>query len=147
MSLDVSLKIETPVIKKGTGVFVRTNGATRELTIEEVKEKFPNEKILEHEFETNEVFESNITHNLNEMADNAGIYYACWRHEEIGATKAKDIIPLLEKGYEDLKSRPEYFKQFDSSNGWGTYEQFLPWVEKYLTACKEYPEAIIEVSR
>lgn len=25
------------------------------------------------------VFETNITHNLNTMADKAGIYYACWR--------------------------------------------------------------------
>lgn len=32
-----------------------------------------------------EVFSANITHNLGEMADKAGIYKACWRPEEIGA--------------------------------------------------------------
>ena len=94
-----------------------------------------------------EVFDANITHNLNKMADKAGIYYACWRPEEIGAIKAKDIIPLLEKGYEDMKERPDYFKQFNSPNGWGTYKNFLPWVEKYLEACKKYPEADIWVDR
>jgi hypothetical protein len=93
------------------------------------------------------VYEANITHNLGEMADKAGIYYALWRPEEINKIKAKDIIELLEKGLSDLKSRPEYFKQFNSSNGWGMYENFVPFVEKYLQACKENKTANIEISR
>jgi hypothetical protein len=94
-----------------------------------------------------EVFSANITHNLGEMAEKAGIYKACWRPEEIGAEHASDIIPLLEKGLEDLKARPEYFKQFNAPNGWGLYENFVPWVEKYLAACKENPDAKISVWR
>lgn len=94
-----------------------------------------------------EVFETNITHNLGKMADKAGIYYACWRPEEVGIKKAKDIIPVLEKGLADLKARPDYFKQFDSPNGWGTHDDFVPWVEKYLAACNKHPEAEIWVSR
>lgn len=96
---------------------------------------------------TEEVFSANITHNLNKMASEAGIYKACWRPEEMGATKAKDIVAILEKGLEDLKSRPEYFEKFNASNGWGLYEHFVPWVEKYLSACIEYPDAEINVSR
>lgn len=92
------------------------------------------------------LFDTNITHNLRKMADQAGIYEACWRPEEIGATKAKNIIELLFKGLELLKSNPEKFKEYDATNGWGTYEQFVPWVESYLKACKENPDAIIEVS-
>lgn len=92
-----------------------------------------------------EVFSANITHNLNKMAMEAGIYEACWRPDEIGATKAKDIVDVLDKGFKDLLSRPEHFKQFDSPNGWGTYDDFLPWVANYLEACKEYPEAEIGV--
>lgn len=147
MSLDVSLRLDTPITKKGTGVFVRENGTNKELTIEEVREKFPNSIVEENEFESKYVFDANITHNLGEMADKAGIYKACWRPEEIGATKASDILPLLEKGYADMKARPEYYKKFDSPNGWGLYVHFLPWVEEYLKACKKYPDAIIEVSR
>lgn len=94
-----------------------------------------------------QVYWANITHNLGKMAEEAGIYEACWRPEEIGATQAKDILPLLEKGYADLKARPEHFKQFDSPNGWGLYKHFLPWVENYLNACKQYPEATIWVGR
>lgn len=147
MSLDVSLISKTPITKKGTGVFIRENGKNKELTVEEVREKFPNAVIEENEFETECVFDANITHNLNKMADAAGIYEACWRPEEIGATKASDIIQILEKGFEDMKARPEHFKKFDSENGWGTYKDFLLWVESYLNACREYPDAIIEVSR
>ena len=120
-----------------------------------------------HTEENEEVYWANITHNLGKMAGEAGIYEALWRphrlkegynipendhkaewkFEEENKTTAKDIIPLLEKGLADLKARPEHFKTFNSPNGWGTYEHFVPFVERYLGACKEYPDAIIEVSR
>ena len=106
---------------------------------------YDNGKTMEEKEE--EVFSANITHNLGEMADKAGIYYTCWRPEEIGKTKASEIVELLEKGLADLKARPDHFKTFNSPNGWGMYEHFVPFVEKYLDACKEYPDAIIGVSR
>jgi hypothetical protein len=94
-----------------------------------------------------EVYTANITHNLGSMAIKAGIYEALWRPEEINATKAKDISEILEEGLFLLKEKPDYFKQFDSENGWGIYEHFVPFVEEYLNACKTHPEAIIEISR
>ena len=93
------------------------------------------------------VYDANITHNLGKMAGEAGIYEALWRPEEIGKTKASEIVELLEKGLADLKARPEHFETFNSPNGWGMYEHFVPFVEKYLEACKEYPDAVIKVSR
>ena len=97
--------------------------------------------------EEERVFDANITHNLNTMADKAGIYQALWRPEEIECTKAGEIIEILENGLADLKERPDYFKQFNASNGWGMYEHFIPFVEEYLNACKANPESTIEVSR
>ena len=94
-----------------------------------------------------DVYHANITHNLGKMADEAGIYYALWRPEEIGKTTASEIIELLEAGLSDLKARPDYFKKFNSPNGWGMYEHFVPFVEEYLEACKAYHDSIIEVSR
>jgi len=98
-------------------------------------------------YNTDDLYWANITHNLGEMADKAGIYKALWRPEEIGAEYAKDIIEVVEKGLEDLKARPEYFEQFNSPNGWGMYEHFVPFVADYLEALKEYPDAKISVSR
>jgi hypothetical protein len=83
-------------------------------------------------YETDSLYWANITHNLGKMAGEAGIYKALWRPEEIEAKYAKDIIEIVEKGLADLKARPEYFEQFNSPNGWGMYEHFVPFVEKYL---------------
>ena len=106
---------------------------------------YDNGKTLEEKEEI--IYDANITHNLGKMAEEAGIYKALWRPEEIGKTKASDIVELLEKGLADLKSRPKHFEKFNSENGWGMYKNFVPFVEKYLNACKENPNTIIEVSR
>lgn len=94
-----------------------------------------------------QVYWANITHNLNIMAEKAGIYKALWCPEDINKINAGEIIELLQTGLKDLKERPEYFKQFNAPNGWGLYEHFVPFVEEYLKACKKYPDAIIEVSK
>lgn len=96
---------------------------------------------------TEKYYSSNITHNLNQMADAAGIYNHLWRPDEFGITKAQQLIEPLTKGLADLNSRPEYYSQFNAKNGWGTYDQFVPWVVAYLAACKEHPEARVRVSR
>ena len=46
-----------------------------------------------------------------------------------------------------MKSNPEYFKKFNPENGCGSYEGLLSFAEKYLEACKEYPNSFILVSR
>ena len=102
----------------------------------------------EHEHTYREtLFDANITHNLNKMAEEAGIYKHLWRPEELGIATAQELIAPLSAGLEDMKNRPEHFKKFDSPNGWGLYIHFVPWIERYLQACIEHPEAIIEVSR
>lgn len=93
------------------------------------------------------VFDTNITHNLIDMAQEAGLYEACWHPEKVNATHARDIIPILEKGIADMEARPDHYKQFDAPNGWGSYIHFLPWLKNYLAACREYPDATIRVSR
>ncbi|AMV20436.1 hypothetical protein [Planctomyces sp. SH-PL14] len=92
-------------------------------------------------------YDSNITHNLNRMAREAGIYEALWRPEEIGVTKAAQLIPLIQAGLEKLVAAPLHYQQFNASNGWGTYEQFVPWVRSYLEACRDYPNANVSASR
>mgnify|MGYP000847489620 FL=1 len=94
-----------------------------------------------------DLYHANITHNLGTMADAAGIYKALWRPEEIDVTYARQLIPLLRKGLANLQSSPKTFQRYNSPNGWGMYEHFVPFVKNYLAACEEYPDAIVYVSR
>lgn len=149
MSLDVYLVSENKVIRKaGTGIYVREDGQTRELSDWEVAEKFPNAEVkVVEDYETNVLFEANTTHNLAPMAKNVDLYEALWRPEEKGWYQAKDIIPKLEAGLKDLIENPHNAKRFNPENGWGKYENLVYFVEKYLEACRKFPDAKIEVSR
>ena len=91
-----------------------------------------------------EVFEANLTHNLKEMADAAGIYKPIWRPEECGMKNAGDMIPILGDGLDKLREDPEKYKALEPKNKWGTYDKFVAWVERYLAACKEHPDAMID---
>jgi len=94
-----------------------------------------------------EVYSRNITHNLNKMAMEAGIYQALWRPEEIGITRAEQLIEPLSVGLEKLKSDPEHYRTFNAPNGWGKYEHLVNFVESYLEACKTDPDAEVSVWR
>lgn len=148
MSLDVWLTVKgEPIKRAGTGVFVRRNGKTVELSAKEVAEQFDGAEIQPQEYESNEVYDNNITHNLTEMASKADLYTALWRPDEQGWTKAKDITGILERGLKRLKKDPTGFKKYNPDNGWGSYDGLVNFTESYLQACKDYPEAEIGVSR
>lgn len=93
------------------------------------------------------IYTSNITHNLNKMAEAAGIYKHLWRPEEIGIKKASELIDPLRDGLHKLVESPSEFKKYNASNGWGLYENFVPWLSEYYEACKNNPSANVEVSR
>lgn len=96
-----------------------------------------------------EVYSSNITHNLGEMASAVSefFYKALWRPEELNATYAQDIILELRKGICTLACAPTHYKKFDAPNGWGTYEHFVPFVINYIEACEKYPHALVKTWR
>ena len=94
-----------------------------------------------------EVYWRNITHNLGKMAAEAGIYQHLWRPEEIGITHADQLIEPLTEGLARLKADPEHYSKFNAPNGWGLYEHFVPFVEDYLRACRENPDAEVTVCR
>ena len=94
-----------------------------------------------------EVYTANITHNLNKMAQEAGIYEHLWRPDEIDITNAGQLIGPLREGLALLKSDPNRFEAFNPENGWGTYEGLVSFVEKYLAACEENPDADVSVWR
>lgn len=94
-----------------------------------------------------ELYSANITHNLRPMAEEVGIYKCLWHPYDLYENPtAGMLVPHLESGLLKLKSHPKYYKQFNASNGWGTYENFVIFVEGVLNACKEHPKANAKTS-
>lgn len=93
------------------------------------------------------VHDANITHNLGEMAEAAGIYGCLWRAPENGFTTASQLIEPLADGIAKMKADPGHFEQFNAKNGWGLYRHFLPWLEDLLAVCIANPDAEIVTSR
>ena len=152
MSLDVSLTVKEAVpIKASSGIFIRENGGTKEISAEEWNERYPDREpckiIQEADATTNKVYSDNITHNLGTMSEAAGIYMHLWRPDEIGITKARQLVIPLTEGLLKLTSDPEFYKTFNPKNGWGTYEGLVKFVEGYLHACAEFMDADVEVDR
>jgi hypothetical protein len=102
------------------------------------------------------VFSLNITHNLGKMAEQVKIPYMAgtvslytilWRPEELQFTHGRDIADLLDEGFNILLSDPDKFKKFNPENGWGDYEGLVNFVYNYRSACWDYPEAELRISR
>jgi hypothetical protein len=96
--------------------------------------------------EPHTVYSGNITHNLTTMAQAVGLYQALWYPFPQWQT-AKDILPVLREGLARLKADPARYQQFNPANGWGSYEGLVGFVERYIRACEEHPDAEIRVSR
>ena len=152
MSLTVYLKMSEPVwVPAGSGIFVREGGQTIEISREQWDAKYPGKEPVafrqDDDRETNEVYSANITHNLGLMAKEAGIYQHLWRPDEIGITKARQLIEPLSIGVSLMRREPARFIVLNPSNGWGSYDGFVPWLDRYIAACCEYPDADVSVDR
>lgn len=153
MSLDLYIESKTPVLHKGTGVYVRENGETKELlTKEEVLKHFPDanpDDIQETISETEEYFHINITHNLTEMAGECVIKGTCsskkshitlydlmWHPEENLGIVFPTLSYLLdlETCYDRLFHNPDFFKKYNPDNGWGTYEGLVDKTKAFVDA-------------
>lgn len=113
-----------------------------------------------------------ITHNLNKMICELDVlcrtnYYECvWRPEEIFDTKdillydtfteeyyvntcvsVKDILPKLGTLYRDLVLNKKLIEQHLPSNGWGTFEGMLDFINRYIKICIKYPDSYVHAWR
>jgi hypothetical protein len=151
MSLDVYL--ELPEKQKRhieAKIYVRENGQTKEISREDWNRLHPGiEPVVvgPMDVKDNRVYSANITHNLNTMAEAAGIYEPLWRPEEIGITKASELIKPLAIGLNELISEPDKYKRYNPENGWGSYEVLVEFVREYLTACQKWTNANVRVWR
>lgn len=151
MSLDVYLKIlDAKIPRSGSGIFVRENGETKEISVDEWNARFPDREPvmpIYDESVSDVAYSANITHNLGEMAREAGIYMHLWCPDEIGKTKAWQLIEPLRDGLARLQSDPWTFVKFNPDNGWGSYDGLVRFVAEYLAALARFPDAEVEVSR
>lgn len=151
MSLDVYLMEETVSVPVVERIFVQRGGATVEVTREEWESENPGVEpvaLLDDEDHRHEVYWSNITHNMGAMASECGdLYKALWRPEELGATRASELIEPLTNGLQILIADKDRLQEFNPENGWGNYEGLFNFVIEYLSACRENPNALIQVSR
>lgn len=155
MSLDLYINSLTPVLHRGTGVYIRDNGETVELkTKQEVLTHFPDvnpDDIEERTYEDNEYFHMNLTHNLTEMADKCiiesknfthdgnnhiSLYDLVWHPEENLdiITPSMEYIQDITSCYNLLLRDPDFYKKYNPENGWGSYEQLTNGVKKYINA-------------
>lgn len=100
-----------------------------------------------HEPHVVQMYGANITHNLGSMAREGGFYEAVWRPEECGIETAGQLIPILEKAVVDMLSEPKRFMRHNPPNGWGSYQDFVPWLNEYLAACRQHPKAKVRAWR
>ena len=152
MSLDVYLSLEgaTHHFDAVPQIFIRERGQTKQISREEWDLFYPGREpvtMTATDEEDSRVYHDNITHNLNTMAKEAGLYDQLWRPEEIGIAQASALLPLLRDGLLRLMDDPARFQHFNPSNGWGTYDGLLTFVRGYIVACVLYPAAHVSVSR
>ena len=147
MSLDVYLN-DGDAGPERWAIFIREDGQTKELTLEEWNRRFPGRQpVLAKVGGDGSVYDGNITHNLREMAGVAGLYKPLWRPEEIGIERAEQLIHPLETGLIELRADPDKYTPYNPDNGWGDYAILVRFVEEYLEACKAHPQAAVSVSR
>lgn len=83
----------------------------------------------------------NHTWNTSNMIKEVcGSYPSSWKGK-----KCADMLPVLTTACEELKNNGDKYKQFEASNGWGTVETTLHFLDSIRKACEEYPTAVIEV--
>lgn len=82
-------------------------------------------------------YEGNITNNVCKMLEVAFEENHLKKWNDLSCDK---FYKDLEKGYIDMKENPKKYKEYDSPNGWGTYETTLYSIEKLYKAINEYAE-------
>jgi hypothetical protein len=81
------------------------------------------------------------------MAKAAGIYEYLWRPDEIGISRAHELINPLRRGLALLESDANYSGTLNPPNGWGSYEGLIEFVREYLAACERHPYARVHACR
>ncbi len=117
-------------------------------------------KADEENYTDEEEWWTNITHNLGTMADhipikdviakiaNVTLYDVCWHPEYVWEHPTTDLLlPCLIEGISYMVAHRKELLQYESENGWGTYNGFMKFLLNYKQACEDNQNCLIEASR
>lgn len=90
------------------------------------------------------VFESNITHNVTDMARAVDVYRWLWGGE---AKYAAELVLPLTVAIAKLRDDRLEYEAMEAPNGWGTLEQFTDWLEEVRDAAALNLNANVEISK
>jgi hypothetical protein len=148
MSLDIRLIGIDYFPYKGSGIFIRKNGQTIEISREEWDRLKPGVKpVVFKPEETNVLFRVNITSNLAPMADACDLYKPLWCPEEVPAIQAYELINPLIKGLQKMHKDKEELLKLNPPSSWGSYDTLSSVTSSYLEACITHLESTIEISK
>ncbi len=96
--------------------------------------------------EERDVFASNYTSNCSRMWDEAGCALRDWAYDKAAGRTAATLIEPLRTAIRAMEENPERFRAMEPDNKWGSYEGAMEFLRSILSACEQYPEALIYVS-
>lgn len=94
-----------------------------------------------------ELFDGQITGNLWNMAEEAGIAHHIWRPWTVGLSKAHHLINPLRDAIARIEADPARFDRFAAAEPYSKRANLLRFLKQYLRACMKHPEADIQVGR
>ena len=84
----------------------------------------------------------NITYNIRPMmvaASDVGF-------SDLHDMRCFEAAPILAHAWREMRRNPARYRRFEASNGWGTYDQFMPYLTRFYAMARLHPNGIIRVS-
>lgn len=85
----------------------------------------------------------NVTHNLRRMFDYAFEVHDWYAH--LDGKIVSDVLPDIDRAILRMVQQPEAMGMLEASNGWGTYDQALPWLISLRQSMAYFPEELITI--
>lgn len=81
----------------------------------------------------------NMTSNCNRMLIAACGVSMGW-FDKVSCEKA---MPILRHAWQNMKRNPKVYRQLQAENGWGTYDQFMPFLTRFYVMTRLHRTGVI----
>lgn len=89
----------------------------------------------------------NLSDSLNLTYNLADMFITLTGHSlyDWNGVKAFDAVEGATNALVNLNYKPEKYRQYEASNGWGTIETMRNFLNDFIILCMKYPYATVEV--